>query len=188
MRTKKVIVKGKKPPLRKYVCSNPTCAKVFKKPKVVRYYACPYCLSRIEGTKQTRKQVSVSNVNVESRTESNLVAMDRPVEIETVKLEVPIVLESEEGVELAVLPEPMDLPESIKVSEPIVERPEEVETAKKEDAQCRYYFGYLQNREKGEGIPETCIECPKSVDCLLSNLYESPTAVTEIKKWYSIFK
>jgi hypothetical protein len=50
-------------------------------------------------------------------------------------------------------------------------------------SECRYYFGYLANREKNESIPETCLDCPKSLDCMLSN-HELKNSVQEIKKWY----
>jgi hypothetical protein len=52
------------------------------------------------------------------------------------------------------------------------------------DQVCKFYFGYLGKREKGEGIPETCLECNKSLDCMLSEYYKSEDTVAEIKKWY----
>jgi len=48
---------------------------------------------------------------------------------------------------------------------------------------CKYYFGYLCERDKGEEIPVACLECPKSLDCMLNN-YKSRESVAEIKKWY----
>lgn len=48
---------------------------------------------------------------------------------------------------------------------------------------CLHYFGYLREREKGEPIPSECIECKRSVDCMLTNMV-SKNAVKEIKKWY----
>ncbi len=53
------------------------------------------------------------------------------------------------------------------------------------DSECKYYFGYLCERGKGEEIPVTCLECPKSLDCMLNN-YKSKESVAEIKKWYPI--
>jgi hypothetical protein len=32
---------------------------------------------------------------------------------------------------------------------------------------CEYYFGYLSNRDKQEAIPETCLICHRSIDCML---------------------
>jgi len=51
---------------------------------------------------------------------------------------------------------------------------------------CKYYFGYLGQRDKGEEIPAACLECPRSVDCMLSDYYKSKEPVEEIKKWYSM--
>jgi hypothetical protein len=48
---------------------------------------------------------------------------------------------------------------------------------------CQYYFGYLGNRQKNESIPETCLDCPNSLDCMLSK-HELRNSVQEIKKWY----
>jgi hypothetical protein len=49
---------------------------------------------------------------------------------------------------------------------------------------CPYGFGYLSQREKGVNIPNTCIECPDSLDCMLSEYYKKEENVKEIKKWY----
>jgi chromosome segregation ATPase len=52
------------------------------------------------------------------------------------------------------------------------------------DSNCNYYLGYLAEREKDETIPATCIECPKSIDCMLKKVHKSTKSVKEIKKWY----
>jgi len=98
MKVETVVEKAKIP---SYSCSNPNCKKVFDKPKLIQYLACPHCDTRIEQTKS-----------------------------------------------------------------------------------CQHWYGYLSQREKGIQIPEECIECDKSLECLLGQCYESPKAVTEIKKWY----
>ena len=51
---------------------------------------------------------------------------------------------------------------------------------------CRFYFGYLSERDKGDEIPNTCVECSKSLDCMLSKVRESNESVKEIKKWYRL--
>jgi multidrug efflux pump subunit AcrA (membrane-fusion protein) len=51
------------------------------------------------------------------------------------------------------------------------------------DSGCKHYFGYLGQRDKGEEIPAACLECPKSLDCMLHD-YKSKESVAEIKKWY----
>jgi len=57
------------------------------------------------------------------------------------------------------------------------------EVNKPSDSGCKYHFGYLAQRDKGEEIPAACLECPKSLDCMLRN-YKSKESVAEIKKWY----
>ena len=49
---------------------------------------------------------------------------------------------------------------------------------------CGFYFGYLSERDKGEAISTACVECPKSIDCMLSKVHKSNDSVKEIKKWY----
>jgi hypothetical protein len=49
---------------------------------------------------------------------------------------------------------------------------------------CGYHFGYLSERDKGEAIPNACVECSKSLDCMLSKVHQSIDSVVEIKKWY----
>ena len=51
-------------------------------------------------------------------------------------------------------------------------------------AGCSYWFGYLNQRDKKEPIPPQCVECEKAVDCMLSQCYDPPRVVAEIKKWY----
>jgi len=58
----------------------------------------------------------------------------------------------------------------------------EVKKRTSEDG-CLHYFGYLGQREKGEPIPSECVECRKSIECMLSTM-ASKDAVKEIKKWY----
>ena len=59
-------------------------------------------------------------------------------------------------------------------------------TAIQEDQKsgCQYWFGYLGEREGGEGIPNECIECEKSIECMLKKESYSTEAVGEIKKWF----
>ena len=58
------------------------------------------------------------------------------------------------------------------------------EVNKLSDPNCKHYFGYLGSRKKGEVIPNSCLECPKSLDCMLGDYYKSKESVAEIKKWY----
>jgi hypothetical protein len=88
---------------KKFTCTNPKCRCSFEKPKLVQYYVCPFCSTKVEN-------------------ESD-----------------------EKG--------------------------------------CQHYFGYLRERESGAVIPSECIECRKSVECMLTT-QTSQDAVKEIKKWY----
>jgi hypothetical protein len=49
---------------------------------------------------------------------------------------------------------------------------------------CPHWFGYLKQKEDGEGIPPECIECEKAIECLLGKSPYSTKAVKEIKKWF----
>lgn len=48
---------------------------------------------------------------------------------------------------------------------------------------CRYWFGYLYQKDKTESVPQECVECEKVMECMLSEEH-SQVAVTEISKWY----
>jgi len=48
---------------------------------------------------------------------------------------------------------------------------------------CQYWFGFLNQKEKTESIPQECIECPRVLECMLSQ-EKSENAVSEIRKWY----
>ena len=173
--------KRKKETSKRLVCSSPTCGKVFEKPKVVRYYACPFCLSRIQKTTPAKNHLTKSRETIDSQPKLKSTTLEKLEDIEPVKFETSIWFESAES------PEIISPPESVEIPEPIL-LPEKSDPKRTENDQCKFYFGYLQRREKGARIPESCVECPKSVDCMLSNLYKSPAAVTEIKKWYDTFK
>ena len=66
--------------------------------------------------------------------------------------------------------------------QPVQKVPDNVSSSKT----CQYYFGYLSQREKGEEIPISCIECSKSLDCMLAEYHKSKESVEEIRKWYQL--
>ena len=84
-----------------------------------------------------------------------------------------------------------NLPEDVQMEEPTAaepnpsQQPSNIEEAPitPSVSGCQYGFGYLAQREK-EAIPDACIPCPRSVDCMLSEYHKSENAVKEIKKWY----
>jgi hypothetical protein len=53
-----------------------------------------------------------------------------------------------------------------------------------QEKDCQYWFGYLSSKEKGEPVPQECVQCEKVVECMLNQYYKSAAAVAEIKKWY----
>ena len=53
----------------------------------------------------------------------------------------------------------------------------------KDTGGCLYYFGYLGMRKQGEIIPAECVECQKSIECMLKRT-NSKEAAEEIQKWY----
>ena len=172
----------------KHCCSNPNCGKTFSRPKVIKYYVCPSCQTLIDIPTQkipdpvpsikkpglpTKQQEPKSELTV------NLPASD--VELapskendnnETLDLKLEFVTESksidtsslEEKVQLAV--------EGRKVLSEL-------------NFQCEHYFGFLGEKKEGQGIPETCFECPKSLECLLSKSIKSEESIQEIKQWYT---
>lgn len=47
---------------------------------------------------------------------------------------------------------------------------------------CRRFFGYLSERSKGVEIPEECVACPKSLDCMLREDKTSEVRTVEHRK------
>jgi hypothetical protein len=90
-----------------------------------------------------------------------------------------------ETVKMIIVPEQTQSPQP-KVITAIPTQPisEETKTASPSSSDCQYGFGYLSQREKGEGIPDSCIECSRSLSCMLSEYYKKEE-IKEIKKWYS---
>jgi hypothetical protein len=54
---------------------------------------------------------------------------------------------------------------------------------KEEESDCPHFFGYLGQKEDGNGIPDECNECTRTIECLLKKRASSK-AVKEIKKWF----
>ena len=55
-----------------------------------------------------------------------------------------------------------------------------------EKSDCPHFFGYLGEKEDGEGIPPECNECERTIECLLKRRKYSNTAIKEIKKWWLV--
>ncbi|MBN1245241.1 hypothetical protein JXA31_06575 [Candidatus Bathyarchaeota archaeon] len=57
------------------------------------------------------------------------------------------------------------------------------EIKEEKTADCPHWFGYLGEKEDGKGVPTECVECEKTIACLLRKR-ASGKAVKEIKKWF----
>ena len=162
-----------KPP---YCCSNPNCRNVFSIPKVIKYYVCPICQTLVGMTSTDDKTADEEYAPIEEPQAKKIVAKPVQTQTPTLKPTEPKIVE------------PKIVEPEVKQSKPQTPTPKSIVKEEKEgnpsDQVCRYYLGYLSQRDKGEGIPETCVECNKSLDCMLSEYYKSENTVAEIKKWY----
>ena len=181
-------MEGKKNGQGKHICSNPNCGKIFSKPKIIRYYVCPSCQTLVDipsqeipdpappikklfrhaikqnsGSELTQDQ-QVSNVEKTDSKESPL-GENLDLKLELIpEFEAVNISSLEEKVQLAV--------EGRKVLSEL-------------NFPCNHYFGFLGEKKEGQGIPESCFECPKSVECLLSKSAKSEESIKEIKQWYN---
>jgi hypothetical protein len=58
-----------------------------------------------------------------------------------------------------------------------------IEDEKQSQEKCLHHFGYLSERKTDEIVPTECIECMRSVECMLSKT-NSKQAAHEIQNWY----
>jgi hypothetical protein len=154
----------KKREVKRYHCSNPNCKSVFSRPKKIIYYVCPTCQTLIEIT-------AVKGQTVKAEEHVPIKESARRKKGESKEVEKPKQVQNQE-------PKPIEM---APTEQPSISEEEENTPS---DSGCKHYFGYLSHRQKGEGIPNTCLDCPKSLDCMLSDYYKSKEPVEEIKKWY----
>ena len=180
-----------------YCCSNPNCLNVFSEPIEIKYYACPECKTQID---LDTKEISVPKIYAEKTTliedqrqeaNSQIEKQEKPskpVIPEQDKRSLPVSDPIEVNYFSSKDPEPQE-PTLLQRLEAMVEQKNKDATKQNDpsptDSGCLHYFGYLHQRQKGEAMPETCIVCPKSIDCLMSNSDNSTESLKEIKKWYS---
>ena len=192
--------KSEKHKVQRYSCSNPNCKRVFSRPKIIKYYVCPTCQTVVNMT-QTKEQVATQE---EPSPSKKLVTRAKPKAIEQAKSEEPKVKELMISPPLAVMKGCAQTETAITRSRRNWNRlksesqmwrnlspnqqstPKDETTVSSSSPGCKYGFGYLSQREKGTEIPETCVACPKSLDCMLSEYYNSKETVKEIKKWYQL--
>jgi hypothetical protein len=190
---------------KQYCCPNPNCLKVFSEPLVIKYYACPKCQTLIDlnSEKDAVKTILTEKyaLKEDQRQESN-----KQIEKQEKKITRPVLTQQDRIAESKIrknLPLSSNLdvdsftskglepeePTLIQRLEALVEEKNK-ESEKKNvsnysDSECLHYFGFLNQRKKDEAMPETCVVCPRSIECLLSDSNNSEESVKEIKKWYS---
>ncbi len=177
-----------KPP---YTCSNPNCGNVFSIPKVIKYYVCPLCQTLVEMSTTGDSTIDEEYSPVEEPQAKKPITKTLNAHVKVHPSPVPELVEPKLVEPKSIEPKPIEL----QVLIPKLEQPkpqhqtpnvhiEHKNEDKPPDQACRYYLGYLSQRDKGEGIPDTCVECNKSLDCMLTEYYKSEDTVAEIKKWY----
>ncbi len=135
------------------ICPNPKCHRKIEEPILLnnlsltpakQYYACPHCLIKLDmGAKNDAKfsQESKPRPAVHPSLEKVLnVISTQPQE------------------------EKVERVENKKEEEPLTKPSEKEE---KGSSACPHHFGYLAKRPKNVPIPQECLTCSKTVDCML---------------------
>jgi FtsZ-interacting cell division protein ZipA len=180
-----------------YRCPNPECKKIFRTPAKVKdlsetphriHYSCPECGTDVEPflKSDTSKETTTEAKPKQPATPKPIYLKQKPEVQTTAQHSAPksTYLEQKSETQPAT-------PSQIQIKEPQPKqtdqtlKPDITEDNQKttESSGCQYYFGYLGNRQKNEAIPETCLACPNSLDCMLSK-HKLTNSVQEMKKWY----
>ena len=201
LRVMQPLDKSKNNEVHRYCCSNPNCKKAFSKPKIIKYYVCPTCQTLVDLTFEDFQLLPTEKSEFEKKQvalrKQKEIKKSKKQELETIDptpsqqpktsneltfLEKSEVKEKFEEIKPAQMEEPKTM--DITLNEKSKSTVKEQMSNSSGDVQCSYDFGYLSQRDKGEGIPETCFGCPKSIECMLSEYNRSKDSVEEIKKWY----
>ncbi len=180
--------------LRKYLCSNPNCRKVFSKPKIIKYHVCPACQTLVNMTEADSEEIqnALAMQKTTKRRKPKMIERSGLKSQEKPGIQVPLSKPTKEE-----FPAPENEPEMSKKVTPCkqvqvplqneirITPPQSSTTRNSPSSVCQHHFGYLSQHEKNEGIPDSCIVCPKSLSCMLSEYYKDKESVIEIKKWYS---
>jgi len=153
------------------VCPNPKCQKEFEESILVtirsvtppkQYKACPYCFSELDQEPVKEKEISEPAIKKE------VIDLNQEPTPETV---VPNALEKniDSGPKLFNKVKSL-ISNNGKPKKEKIKENEDKFTINKESqsASCPETYGYLANRPKDAPIPQTCLSCPKMVDCMLS--------------------
>ena len=166
-----------------YRCPSKDCKSIFKKPIELKdlsetpariYPACPECgadLNRFFGSRHEKMP----------KPKINPVSLPKKPNLKPIKKETVIKPVEDPKVNKSQKPKVAEKKTAAKKFEASRRKMKKISG----DSMCQYYFGYLADREKQEGIPDPCLECPKSLDCMLTNI-RSERTVTEIGKWYQV--
>jgi len=168
-----------------FKCPHKGCKREFDKPTVITnsskipretYYACPYCHSKLEIVTKDDPQA----IGVNTTQHPKVFYLPAEGTHGTPQME------EQNTVEIL----PNNKTDEKCSDNEIAFMHENQDTSKEKTDQfskfqCSHHFGYLGEKNKNESIPETCFECPRSIDCMLSEFNKSQESLTEIKKWYS---
>jgi DNA-directed RNA polymerase subunit RPC12/RpoP len=168
-----------------FKCPHKGCEREFNKPTVITdsykipretHYACPYCNSKLEIVTKDSQAIGVN-------TAQNPKVFYLPAEGTrgTAQMEEINTVEIHSNKKADETCSDNETPVSVRQSQ---ETPKE-KTDQFSNFQCSYHFGYLSEKNRNESVPETCFGCPRSIDCMLSELNKSQESLAEIKKWYS---
>ena len=152
------------------VCPNPNCRREIKEPILLtirsvtppkEYEACPFCFAELEQGPVKKKEIPEPTIEKEKIEPKKTVAYTpvKPV-LEKEKTSGPKLLKKVKSL----IPgngEP-------KKEEPKASTDKPKEKTESDSSGCPESFGYLANRDKDVPIPQTCLSCPKMVDCMLS--------------------
>ena len=176
-----------------YRCPNPGCKKIFRTPAKVKdlsetphriHYSCPECGTDVEPFLKsgTSKEATTEAKPKQPATPKPAYLKQKP-ETQPITSK-PVSLSQKSETQPAT-------PSQIQIKEPEPKQTDQTlkpaitednsKTAK--SSGCQNYFGYLGDRQKNEAIPETCLDCPNSIDCMLSK-HKLTDSGQEIKKWY----
>ena len=163
-----------------YRCPNQECKKVFQKPIELKdlsesppriYPACPECgaeLSPFFGSRTNLFKIKPKTLIHQKKLKSTLTEK-----------------RSEEKIAEKTKQVPKQVP---KLEKQPPTRQTMISKEKKNvtnNSKCQYYFGYLASRNEVGEIPASCLDCQRSLDCMLSSL-KAGEPVDEIKKWYQV--
>jgi hypothetical protein len=192
----------------KYFCPNPNCKKVFSRPKIIKYTVCPTCQTLVDDTNmaehvqhdapsRTRKVSAPRKLKIAEPAdfpEKDLIEVEEPKSDQSKLKELFVAWASAEeeesekaeaGEKKLELEQAQQQPqENMELSSSQRTATVETEQVPKSSPGCQYGFGYLSHRDRGAKIPDSCIECPDSLNCMLSEYHKSGESVKEISKWY----